>query len=316
MIVGGPSTRATAPAARRVVIGRGRDASDVAMATTFGGPQLHSMTVHAAESAAMMFRPTADSCAGLDHRTLTSRRCRPGDLPTRAKLRYDYPGPVQQLRHRWSCCRRLDTALSICVRTGSRCRRGRPARGRRDARGNTVAVAPSGSSAACSSGSGPCSSAFSVTARCAGRKRAHGSASAERYPAPRPRPAAAARTGRGSGRRHRYTTRASRPDLSSSALGHHLPVRRHLGTDHGGRRAGRRAGCMPGLGAHHARVVPPARSSRPLRIRAPARPRWYTCLGRSGDTSGGSCSRDAVRPVQRRPSVGSLPDRGYRPRLR
>jgi transglutaminase-like putative cysteine protease len=33
----------------RVVIGRGRDASDVAMATTFGGPQLHSMTVHAAE---------------------------------------------------------------------------------------------------------------------------------------------------------------------------------------------------------------------------------------------------------------------------
>ena len=33
----------------RVVIGRGRDASDVAMATTFGGPRLHGMTVHAAE---------------------------------------------------------------------------------------------------------------------------------------------------------------------------------------------------------------------------------------------------------------------------
>ncbi len=33
----------------RVVIGRGRDASDVAMATTFGGPRLHTMTVHAAE---------------------------------------------------------------------------------------------------------------------------------------------------------------------------------------------------------------------------------------------------------------------------
>ena len=33
----------------RVVIGRGRDASDVAMATTFGGPRLHSMTVHAEE---------------------------------------------------------------------------------------------------------------------------------------------------------------------------------------------------------------------------------------------------------------------------
>ena len=33
----------------RVVIGRGRDASDVAMATTFGGPRLDSMTVRAQE---------------------------------------------------------------------------------------------------------------------------------------------------------------------------------------------------------------------------------------------------------------------------
>jgi transglutaminase-like putative cysteine protease len=33
----------------RVVIGRGRDASDVAMATTFGGPILESMTVIAEE---------------------------------------------------------------------------------------------------------------------------------------------------------------------------------------------------------------------------------------------------------------------------
>ena len=31
----------------RVVIGRGRDAADVAMATTFGGPVLETMTVHA-----------------------------------------------------------------------------------------------------------------------------------------------------------------------------------------------------------------------------------------------------------------------------
>jgi transglutaminase-like putative cysteine protease len=35
----------------RVVIGRGRDASDVAMATTFGGPLLESMVVQAAEAA-------------------------------------------------------------------------------------------------------------------------------------------------------------------------------------------------------------------------------------------------------------------------
>jgi transglutaminase-like putative cysteine protease len=33
----------------RVVIGRGRDASDVAMATTFGAPVLEAMTVRAEE---------------------------------------------------------------------------------------------------------------------------------------------------------------------------------------------------------------------------------------------------------------------------
>jgi hypothetical protein len=32
-----------------VVIGRGRDATDVAVATTFGGPVLESMTVRAEE---------------------------------------------------------------------------------------------------------------------------------------------------------------------------------------------------------------------------------------------------------------------------
>jgi hypothetical protein len=32
------------------VIGRGRDASDVAMATTFGGPRLEAMVVHAEEA--------------------------------------------------------------------------------------------------------------------------------------------------------------------------------------------------------------------------------------------------------------------------
>jgi transglutaminase-like putative cysteine protease len=37
----------------RVLIGRGRDASDVAMATTFGAPQLRSMVVLAEESAAV-----------------------------------------------------------------------------------------------------------------------------------------------------------------------------------------------------------------------------------------------------------------------
>jgi transglutaminase-like putative cysteine protease len=36
----------------RVVIGRGRDASDVAMATTFGSPRLESMTVQAEEATA------------------------------------------------------------------------------------------------------------------------------------------------------------------------------------------------------------------------------------------------------------------------
>jgi len=38
------------PRKGRIVIGRGRDASDVAMATTFGAPQLESMVVHAEEA--------------------------------------------------------------------------------------------------------------------------------------------------------------------------------------------------------------------------------------------------------------------------
>jgi transglutaminase-like putative cysteine protease/predicted GH43/DUF377 family glycosyl hydrolase len=39
------------PRKGRILIGRGRDASDVAMATTFGGPRLESMAVHAHETA-------------------------------------------------------------------------------------------------------------------------------------------------------------------------------------------------------------------------------------------------------------------------
>jgi transglutaminase-like putative cysteine protease len=41
--------RNNAPRKGRVLIGRGRDASDVAMATTFGGPHLESMVVRALE---------------------------------------------------------------------------------------------------------------------------------------------------------------------------------------------------------------------------------------------------------------------------
>jgi transglutaminase-like putative cysteine protease len=41
--------RNNTPRKGRIVIGRGRDAADVAMATTFGGPALESMTVHAEE---------------------------------------------------------------------------------------------------------------------------------------------------------------------------------------------------------------------------------------------------------------------------
>jgi transglutaminase-like putative cysteine protease len=44
--------RNNVPRKGRVVIGRGRDAADVAMATTFGGPVLRRMTVHAVETPA------------------------------------------------------------------------------------------------------------------------------------------------------------------------------------------------------------------------------------------------------------------------
>ncbi|NKE60711.1 transglutaminase family protein [Lentzea sp. PSKA42] len=44
------------PRKGRVVIGRGRDAADVAMATTYGGPLLESMVVHAEEDFAPAWR--------------------------------------------------------------------------------------------------------------------------------------------------------------------------------------------------------------------------------------------------------------------
>lgn len=49
--------RNNTPRKGRVVIGRGRDASDVAMATTFGGPRLEDMTVTAEEATALCCSP-------------------------------------------------------------------------------------------------------------------------------------------------------------------------------------------------------------------------------------------------------------------
>jgi transglutaminase-like putative cysteine protease len=48
--------RNNTPRKGRVVIGRGRDAADVAMVTTFGGPVLESMAVHAEEDLAPAWR--------------------------------------------------------------------------------------------------------------------------------------------------------------------------------------------------------------------------------------------------------------------
>jgi transglutaminase-like putative cysteine protease len=49
--------RNNTPRKGRIVIGRGRDAADVAMATTYGGPQLESMVVHAEEDLEPIRRP-------------------------------------------------------------------------------------------------------------------------------------------------------------------------------------------------------------------------------------------------------------------
>ncbi|MFD4636195.1 transglutaminase family protein [Lentzea sp. NPDC058436] len=48
--------RNNVPRKGRVVIGRGRDAADVAMVTTFGGPVLESMVVHAEEDLVLVQR--------------------------------------------------------------------------------------------------------------------------------------------------------------------------------------------------------------------------------------------------------------------
>ena len=70
----------------RVVIGRGRDASDVAMATTFGGPVLQSMAVVAESSGGGRMSP-------LDDVDRVSYRLDQTFL-------YRYDAPIQRLRHR------------------------------------------------------------------------------------------------------------------------------------------------------------------------------------------------------------------------
>ena len=88
----------------RVVIGRGRDATDVAVATTFGGPLLESMTVQAEELALSLAGRASPAPAPRSTRRAapTSRRARrPGsrDRPRAARRR---PGPATSGRGR-SC---------------------------------------------------------------------------------------------------------------------------------------------------------------------------------------------------------------------
>ena len=85
----------------RVVIGRGRDASDVAMVTTFGGPLLETMTVVAEEVAARDADSALLSAPVLDHRGLDLDARRAGHLHPRAALPLRRtPGAVTSLQQR------------------------------------------------------------------------------------------------------------------------------------------------------------------------------------------------------------------------
>ena len=109
----------------RIVIGRGRDASDVAMATTFGGPLLESMLVQAEEDPAGEEPDDAGSLGAAAPRcsiTAGSTWPRPGASAT-SWSRASATSTTRRCSRcgsGWSSCRRPGTATSTCARTASR----------------------------------------------------------------------------------------------------------------------------------------------------------------------------------------------------
>ena len=106
------------------MIGRGRDASDVAMATTFGGPLLESMLVQAEEDQERR-KPDDARCSVLrapvlDHRGLDLGAARRVRYVLEQSFRYEYDAPVESLRQRLVIVPPPGTATSTCARIASR----------------------------------------------------------------------------------------------------------------------------------------------------------------------------------------------------
>ena len=131
------------PRKGRIVIGRGRDASDVAMATTFGGPRLESMVVQAEEAkppGASEPRSLGPARPGARSRGLDLAAARRVSYVLEQSFRYEYDAPVESLRQRLVIVPPVRhgqqhlRAHHLEV-TGAKARR----RVRRDAAGNVVA---------------------------------------------------------------------------------------------------------------------------------------------------------------------------------
>ena len=87
----------------RTVIGRGRDAADVAMVTTFGGVELLSMTVVAEQVVSVMALEELldDGVVLPDHRALDIVSAREATYIFHNEVTYEYPAPIRSLRHQF-----------------------------------------------------------------------------------------------------------------------------------------------------------------------------------------------------------------------
>ena len=261
----------------RIVIGRGRDASDVAMATTFGAPVLESMVVIAEEVPRMTF----DDTPLLDHDELDLESAERITYRIEQGFRYDYDAPVESVRQRLVVVppdRHGDLhrrAHRVAV-TGATSRR----QVHRDAAGNTIVrihAARVESSVEFRvaaivervRGDGP--PTLPVAALTDPRLLRH-----TRLTAPDDQLRELAES---------LTSRRGRPrpgdcDLRGRPHGGDVRVRRDHRRDDGRAGPRRRAWRLPGLRAPDARAVPPRRAARPVRVRPPARPGRHARLGR------------------------------------
>ena len=312
-IAGGRSTRAsTRRASAGVPIGRGRDAVDVAMVTTYGAATLERMTVWADEDRArvaaggssMVVDTLGDLIATLgsiDDDEIDWQNIRQATVLIHQTFRYDYPGPITDLRQRlivvppdWHGHQRLATHKLRVSGCNLECERSY------DSFGNVV---------------------LDLTLEEVESHVEFDDLGGRRARDPRRRQREPRRLG--FDRRFGEPSRLTRPDealravaaelrasgaarsrprgarLHPRARPFRLRVGRHERRDDGGRGLGRGTRRLSGLRALHGRALQALRPAGPLRLRPPARRRRHARVGRGAARGCGRGRHRRSRSIRR-----------------